>query len=105
MNSSTAPVYQSESAPSEIRGTLLTLQGTMTILGLCIGMASLSDIEGILADWIFYSILAGLWNQFHGFIVAMALSPCIPGCVCCLSGFAGHRTPRNTQMAHEERSI
>ncbi|CAG8076186.1 unnamed protein product [Penicillium salamii] len=36
MNSSTAPVYQSESAPSEIRGTLLTLQGTMTILGLCI---------------------------------------------------------------------
>jgi hypothetical protein len=37
MNSSTAPVYQSESAPSDIRGTLLTLQGTMTILGLCIG--------------------------------------------------------------------
>ncbi|KAJ5354927.1 hypothetical protein N7541_005971 [Penicillium brevicompactum] len=36
MNSSTAPVYQSEVAPSEIRGTLLTLQGTMTILGLCI---------------------------------------------------------------------
>ncbi|CAI7602313.1 unnamed protein product [Penicillium bialowiezense] len=36
MNSSTAPVYQSESAPSKIRGTLLTLQGTMTILGLCI---------------------------------------------------------------------
>ncbi|KAL4888868.1 general substrate transporter [Aspergillus ambiguus] len=36
MNSSTAPVYQSECSPANVRGTLLTLQGTMTILGLCI---------------------------------------------------------------------
>ncbi|KAF9884240.1 hypothetical protein FE257_001972 [Aspergillus nanangensis] len=36
MNSSTAPVYQSECSPPKSRGTLLTLQGTMTILGLCI---------------------------------------------------------------------
>ncbi|KAI9929516.1 hypothetical protein ASPWEDRAFT_110586 [Aspergillus wentii DTO 134E9] len=36
MNSSSAPVYQSECSPANIRGTLLTLQGTMTILGLCI---------------------------------------------------------------------
>lgn len=34
MNSSTAPVYTSECAPAEIRGMLLTVQGTITILGL-----------------------------------------------------------------------
>lgn len=33
MNSSTAPVYQSECSPASIRGALLTLQGTVTILG------------------------------------------------------------------------
>lgn len=37
MNSSTAPVYQSECSPAKIRGILLTLQGTTTILGLCVG--------------------------------------------------------------------
>jgi MFS family permease len=36
MNSSTAPVYQSECAPSRYRGALLTLQGTFTILGVVI---------------------------------------------------------------------
>lgn len=36
MNSSTAPVYQSECAPAGIRGALLTLQGTVTILGVVI---------------------------------------------------------------------
>jgi hypothetical protein len=36
MNSSTAPVYQSECSPAGIRGTLLTLQGTVTILGVVI---------------------------------------------------------------------
>ncbi|KAL5337477.1 general substrate transporter [Aspergillus crustosus] len=36
MNSSTAPVYQSECAPSSYRGALLTLQGTFTILGVVI---------------------------------------------------------------------
>ncbi|KAI8265714.1 Sugar transporter STL1 [Colletotrichum sp. SAR11_239] len=36
MNSSTAPVYLSECAPASIRGTLLTLQGTVTILGVVI---------------------------------------------------------------------
>lgn len=36
MNSSTAPVYLSECAPSKIRGALLTLQGTVTILGVVI---------------------------------------------------------------------
>ncbi|KAL2110432.1 hypothetical protein VUR80DRAFT_1192 [Thermomyces stellatus] len=36
MNSSTAPVYLSECAPAEIRGALLTLQGTVTILGVVI---------------------------------------------------------------------
>lgn len=38
MNSSTAPVYQSECSPAKIRGALLTLQGTVTILGVVIGM-------------------------------------------------------------------
>lgn len=37
MNSSTAPVYQSECSPAHIRGALLTLQGTVTILGVVIG--------------------------------------------------------------------
>lgn len=37
MNSSTAPVYQSECSPANIRGMLLTLQGTTTIFGLCVG--------------------------------------------------------------------
>ncbi|KAK7741850.1 hypothetical protein SLS53_004917 [Cytospora paraplurivora] len=36
MNSSTAPVYQSECSPASIRGALLTLQGTVTILGVVI---------------------------------------------------------------------
>ncbi|KAJ0420357.1 general substrate transporter [Aspergillus carlsbadensis] len=36
MNSSTAPVYQSECAPARYRGALLTLQGTFTILGVVI---------------------------------------------------------------------
>lgn len=36
MNSSTAPVYQSECSPAEYRGALLTLQGTVTILGVVI---------------------------------------------------------------------
>lgn len=36
MNSSTAPVYQSECSPASYRGTLLTLQGTVTILGVVI---------------------------------------------------------------------
>ncbi|KAI8299076.1 Sugar transporter STL1 [Colletotrichum sp. SAR11_240] len=36
MNSSTAPVYLSECAPANIRGALLTLQGTVTILGVVI---------------------------------------------------------------------
>lgn len=35
-NSSTAPVYLSECAPARIRGALLTLQGTVTILGVVI---------------------------------------------------------------------
>ncbi len=37
MNSSTIPVYQSETSPAAHRGALLTLEGTVTILGLCIG--------------------------------------------------------------------
>lgn len=40
MNSSTAPVYQSECSPADIRGALLTLQGTVTILGVVIGAHS-----------------------------------------------------------------
>jgi len=36
MNSSTAPVYLSECSPANIRGALLTLQGTVTILGVVI---------------------------------------------------------------------
>ena len=36
MNSSTAPVYRSECSPALIRGALLTLQGTVTILGVVI---------------------------------------------------------------------
>ncbi|KAF1947394.1 general substrate transporter [Clathrospora elynae] len=36
MNSSTAPVYLTECAPASYRGALLTLQGTVTILGVVI---------------------------------------------------------------------
>ena len=36
MNSSTGPVYQSECSPASYRGALLTLQGTVTILGVVI---------------------------------------------------------------------
>jgi MFS family permease len=36
MNSSTVPMYQSELAKPERRGMLLTAQGTVTIVGLCI---------------------------------------------------------------------
>ncbi|KAF7557391.1 hypothetical protein G7Z17_g640 [Cylindrodendrum hubeiense] len=36
MNSSTAAVYQSECSPALHRGALLTLEGVVTILGLCI---------------------------------------------------------------------
>jgi MFS family permease len=36
MNSSTAPVYQSECSPASNRGALLTMQGTVTILGVVI---------------------------------------------------------------------
>ncbi|PYI33431.1 general substrate transporter [Aspergillus indologenus CBS 114.80] len=36
MNSSTAPVFQSECSPASYRGALLTLQGTVTILGVVI---------------------------------------------------------------------
>jgi MFS family permease len=36
MNSSTAPVYQSECSPAAYRGALLTMQGTVTILGVVI---------------------------------------------------------------------
>ncbi|KAI5801273.1 general substrate transporter [Geopyxis carbonaria] len=35
-NSSTIPVYQSESSPARVRGMLLSTQGVVTILGLCI---------------------------------------------------------------------
>jgi sugar porter (SP) family MFS transporter len=35
-NSSTIPMYQSEMCPPENRGVLLSLQGTVTIVGLCI---------------------------------------------------------------------
>lgn len=35
-NSSTVPMYQSEMAKPEKRGMLLTAQGTVTIVGLCI---------------------------------------------------------------------
>ncbi|KAH6885183.1 general substrate transporter [Thelonectria olida] len=36
MNSSTVPVYQTECSPASIRGALLTLQGTVTILGVVV---------------------------------------------------------------------
>lgn len=36
MNSSTGPVYQSECSPASYRGALLTMQGTVTILGVVI---------------------------------------------------------------------
>ena len=36
INSSTVPAYQSEMARPDIRGMLLSAQGTVTILGLCI---------------------------------------------------------------------
>lgn len=36
MNSSTVPTYQSEMARPEVRGMLLSAQGTVTIVGLCI---------------------------------------------------------------------
>lgn len=36
MNSSTAPVYLGECSPASYRGALLTLQGTVTILGVVI---------------------------------------------------------------------
>lgn len=36
MNSSTAPVYQSECSPANIRGALLTLQGMGTVFGVVI---------------------------------------------------------------------
>lgn len=36
MNSSTAPVYLTECAPASYRGALLTLQGTVTIVGVVI---------------------------------------------------------------------
>ncbi|RYP16509.1 hypothetical protein DL765_005070 [Monosporascus sp. GIB2] len=36
LNSSTAPVYQGECSPARIRGALLTLQGTVTVLGVVI---------------------------------------------------------------------
>lgn len=36
INSSTVPAYQSEMAKPEIRGMLLSAQGTVTIVGLCI---------------------------------------------------------------------
>jgi len=36
INSSTAPVYLTECAPASYRGALLTLQGTVTILGVVI---------------------------------------------------------------------
>ena len=37
-NSSTVPMYQSEMARPERRGMLLTAQGTVTIVGLCIAV-------------------------------------------------------------------
>jgi MFS family permease len=36
INSSTVPAYQSEMAKPEVRGRLLSAQGTVTIVGLCI---------------------------------------------------------------------
>lgn len=36
INSSTAPVYLTECAPASYRGALLTMQGTVTILGVVI---------------------------------------------------------------------
>lgn len=62
MNSSTAAVYQSECSPALHRGALLTLEGVVTILGLCIGILSLSDLVyivcplmmNILAYWLDY---------------------------------------------------
>lgn len=59
VNSSTAPVYQAECAPADIRGTLLTLQGTVTILGLCIGKnlpiaAYLAELTIFKAYWLDY---------------------------------------------------
>ena len=38
-NSATVPMYQSEMARPEKRGMLLTAQGTVTIVGLCIAYA------------------------------------------------------------------
>lgn len=51
MNSSTAPVFQSECSPASYRGALLTLQGTVTILGVVIAYwysDLLSDIGRLL---------------------------------------------------------
>lgn len=49
MNSSTAPVYLTECAPPSYRGALLTLQGTVTILGVviaywCVCFPSISTV-------------------------------------------------------------
>jgi MFS family permease len=46
MNSSTAPVYLTECAPASYRGALLTLQGTVTILGVVIAYWYVRVIPG-----------------------------------------------------------
>ena len=47
INSSNVPMYQSEMAKPEKRGMLLTAQGTVTIVGLCIAYARLTRMDGV----------------------------------------------------------
>lgn len=63
MNSSTAPVYQSELSPAANRGMLLTFQGTVTILGVVIAFVRTPPFLLRCCSLI---IVARLWYLFHG---------------------------------------
>ena len=113
MNSSTAPVYQGECSPARIRGALLTLQGTVTILGVVI--AYWADYGTSFYDSSF-QVNMSCFNFLPNDVKSKALSltKCnnkivalparLPGRICCSARAADYRITRDTALARRARS-
>lgn len=101
MNSSTAPVYQSECSPAHIRGALLTLQGMVTILGVVIGthMNRARVALATHADTRYLSLLDRLWHGGLLVFVPVSIPLGLPGRFCHPPDPPDHWPPRNASVA------